>query len=79
MAVRNAISAINSGLLSDPVGWFLGVVVVDVHHHTVRGDEARRGTPVVGVGGGDIPAAEQHLPARCDGSDRAELVVSERL
>ena len=33
----------------------------------------------VAEGGGDIPTAEQDLPARGDGSDRAELVVGERL
>lgn len=33
----------------------------------------------VAEGGGDIPTAEQDLPAGGDGSDRAELVVGERL
>ena len=33
----------------------------------------------VAEGGGDIFAAEQDLPAGGDGSDRAELVVGERL
>ena len=41
----------------------------------------RQGIFRVGVaeGGGDIPTAEQDLPAGGDGSDRAELVVGERL
>lgn len=45
------------------------------------GDKTRQSILRVGVaeGGGDIFSAEQELPLGGDGSDRAELVVGERL